>query len=126
MESMIRESSPPEAHFATSTGSLPVDENLKVTFNVKNTGKVKGTEICQVYLTDEVSSVSLPGKALKGFYRVELAPGEEKSVEIELTPEHFSLINAEMQRVVEPGTFLVQVGASSANILLKEKVTVLK
>ena len=109
-----------------SAQEIRKNENLKVTFNVKNTGKVKGTEICQVYLTDEVSSVSLPGKALKGFCRVELAPGEEKSVEIELTPEHFSLINAEMQRVVEPGTFLVQVGASSANILLKEKVTVLK
>ena len=107
-----------------SAKEIGKDESLKVSFNVKNTGKVAGTEICQLYLTDKVSSVSIPEKSLKGFSRVELAPGEEKTVEITLNPEHFSLVNAEMRRVVEPGTFEIQIGSSSANILLKEEVTV--
>ncbi len=100
------------------------DENLTVSFTVENTGKMRGTEICQLYLTDKVSSVSLP-ESLKRFFRVELAPGEKKTVEIILTPEHFSLINADMQRVVEPGLFEISVGpSSSATIELKGEVTV--
>lgn len=100
------------------------DENLTVTFTVENTGKVQGTEISQLYLTDDVSSVSLPGKSLKGFSRIELAPGEKKTVEIILTPEHFSLIDADMQRVVEPGSFEISVGPSSSVIELKDDVIV--
>ena len=107
-----------------SAKEINKDENLTVSFTVENTGKMRGTEICQLYLTDKVSSVSLPGKALKGFSRVELAPGEKKTVEIILTPEHFSLINADMQRVVEPGLFEISVGPSSATIELKGEVTV--
>jgi len=107
-----------------SAKEINKNENLTVSFTVENTGKMRGTEICQLYLTDKVSSVSLPGKALKGFSRVELAPGEKKTVEIVLTPEHFSLINADMQRVVEPGLFEISVGPSSATIELKGEVTV--
>ena len=107
-----------------SAKEINKDENLTVSFTVENTGKMRGTEICQLYLTDKVSSVSLPGKALKGFSRIELAPGEKKTVEIILTPEHFSLINADMQRVVEPGLFEISVGPSSATIELKGEVTV--
>ena len=50
-----------------SAEEINKDENLTVSFTVENTGKVRGTEICQLYLTDKISSVSLPGKALKGF-----------------------------------------------------------
>ena len=107
-----------------SAKEINKNENLTVSFTVENTGKMRGTEICQLYLTDKVSSVSLPGKALKGFARGELAPGEKKTVEIVLTPEHFSLINADMQRVVEPGLFEISVGPSSATIELKGEVTV--
>ena len=106
-----------------SSKEISTTENMTVSFKVKNTGKVKGAEVCQLYMTDIVSSVSLAGKNLRGFSRVELEPGEEKTVEITLTPHHFSLVNSDMQRVVEPGDFEIMIGASSADIKLKDKVT---
>ena len=99
------------------------DENLTVSFTVENTGKMRGTEICQLYLTDKVSSVSLPGKALKGFSRV-VSSGREENRRDYFNSRTFSLINADMQRVVEPGLFEISVGPSSATIELKGEVTV--
>ena len=108
-----------------SAKEINKDENLTVSFTVENTGKMRGTEICQLYLTDKVSSVSLPGKALKGFSRVELAPGEKKTVEIIFNSRTFFIDQCpDMQRVVEPGLFEISVGPSSATIELKGEVTV--
>lgn len=74
-----------------SAKEINKNENLTVSFTVENTCKMRGTEICQLYLTVRLVAYRFPGKALKGFSRVELAPGEKKTVEIVLTPEHFSL-----------------------------------
>jgi len=56
---------------------------------------------------------------LKGFERVSLAPGETRTVKFKLNSEHLSLLNRHLERVVEPGTFEVRIGASSADIRLK-------
>lgn len=101
---------------------LKKGEPLTVTFELRNTGKMKGTEVCQLYITDKVTSVSIAEKYLKGFARVELSPGEQKTVKMRLEPESFSLINADMERVVEPGEFEILVGASSSDIKMKETV----
>ena len=75
---------------------------------------VRGDEVVQMYIRDRVSSVTRPVKELKGFERVSLGPGEAKTVTFAVTPEALSFLDAGMRRVVEPGTFDVMVGGSSA------------
>lgn len=72
---------------------------LKVT----NTGKVKGDEVVQLYLSDLVSSVTTYEMDLRGFERVTLEPGEAKEVQFTLNKEHMQLLNDKMEWVVEPG-----------------------
>ena len=87
-----------------------------VTVEVANTGARAGDEVVQLYIRDVVSSVTRPVKELRGFERVTLAPGEKKTVTFTLGPDALSLINREMQRVVEPGRFEILVGTSSASL----------
>ena len=93
------------------------ESTVKVT--VKNTGKVKGDEVVQLYIKDVVSSVSTPIKQLRGFSRISLEPGETKTVSLELIPEYLSLYDQNMNKVVEQGTFDIMVGSSSEKIKLE-------
>ena len=86
---------------------------------VKNTGGVAGDEVVQLYLRDEVSSVTTYVKVLRGFERIHLEPGEEKEVRFTLTPQDLGLWNRDNRFVVEPGMFTVMVGSSSEDIRLK-------
>lgn len=101
-------------------------DNITVSINLRNTGNMDGTEIVQLYINDKVSSVATPVKLLKGFANVFLKAGESKEVKIVLTPEHLSLINMEMKRVVEPGEFEIMVGSSSSDIHLTQNIAVTK
>ncbi len=96
---------------------IRANEETTVTVDVKNTGSRTGDEIAEMYIRDEVSSVTRPVKELKDFARITLAPGETKQVTFKITPEKLSLINREMKRVVEPGTFQIMVGGSSVNLI---------
>ncbi|MBE9916141.1 glycosyl hydrolase [Paenibacillus donghaensis] len=100
-------------------------ENLTVSVRVKNTGPVKGKEIVQLYVRDQESSVIRPDKELKGFEKVELAPGEEKTVVFELDYRSFAYYDAQEKAwVVETGEFDILIGKSSQQIELSETVTV--
>jgi len=90
-----------------------VDDPVHVSVKVTNTGKQAGDEVVQLYVRDRVGTVTTPIKALKGFKRIHLAPGETQTVSFTLGFAELSLINLEMKRVVEPGEFEVQVGGSS-------------
>ncbi len=92
---------------------------IRISLDVTNTGKVKGKEVVQLYLRDCLASVTTPIKELKGFRKISLEPGETKKVEFELKKEDLALYNRKMEYVVEPGTFEVMVGSSSADIRLK-------
>ena len=92
---------------------------VQVSVDVKNTGDRAGDEIVQLYLNDEVSSVTRPVKELKGFERIALAPGETKNVRFKLTPEDLSFLDENLARTVEPGKFNVMVGASSKDIRMR-------
>ena len=95
-----------------------------VSFNVKNTGKVAGAEVAQVYVTDDECSVVRPEKELKGFDKIYLKPGESKRVQVRLDDEAFRFYSLESHDfVVEPGTFTVSVASSSADIRLKSTIT---
>jgi beta-glucosidase len=99
-----------------SPSKIPVSGKAKITVKITNTGKVEGTEVAELYVRDEVSSVTTPIIALKGFNRITLKPGETGEVTFEIGPEQLSLWNREMKQVVEPGEFKIMVGSSSADI----------
>ena len=96
----------------------------EVIVDVKNTGPVKGDEVVQLYINDIISSTSKPVIELKGYEKVSLEPGETKTVKLRLTPEELSLLDRDMNVVVEPGIFEILVGSSSADIRLKGQLEV--
>ena len=101
-----------------------VQGEINVSCKVKNTGTVRGDEVVQLYVRDCISSITTYEKLLKGFERIGLEPGETKRVKMILTPKDLSLLDAAMQRVVEPGEFDVLVGASSTDIRLSGRIRV--
>ena len=98
---------------------------VKVQFEVKNTGKVAATEIAQVYLSPTAADQPLKPIQLQGFARVELEPGQTKRVEMKLYTDQFGYYTHEGQRQwnIQPGTYTVKVGASSADIRLEQEIT---
>jgi beta-glucosidase len=99
-----------------SAASIKAGEGLSVTVPVTNTGKMAGDEVVQVYLRDDVSSVTRPVKELAGFQRVTLKPGETRQVTITIRPDSLALWNREMKRVIEPGTFTIMAGGNSQDL----------
>ncbi len=95
-----------------------------VSFKVKNTGNYDGEEVAQLYVRDEYASVVQPMKQLKHFERFYLKKGEEKKITFVLTEEDFSLINREIKKVVESGTFHLMIGAASDDIRLQKSISV--
>ena len=98
--------------------------SVKAEVTVKNTGKVAGKEVVQMYLQDVVGSTTRPVRELKGFEKISLEPGESKTVTFEITPELMSHYNSELKLVAEPGEFVVYVGTdsrtkNSASFILK-------
>ncbi|NDV64613.1 glycoside hydrolase family 3 N-terminal domain-containing protein [Bacteroides sp. 224] len=97
-----------------------VQGEFTVACKVKNVGDREGDEVVQLYLRDEVSSVTTYVKVLRGFERITLKPGEEKTVQFKLTPQELGLWDKNNKFTVEPGTFKVMLGASSADIRLED------
>jgi beta-glucosidase len=89
--------------------------SAKVSVDITNTGSRAGDEVAQLYFHQRVASITRPVKQLRGFKRVSLEPGQKITVDFTLTPEDLSLIDVNMNRVVEPGTFDLMVGANSAD-----------
>jgi beta-glucosidase len=81
---------------------------------ITNTGTRAGDEVAQIYIHQKVASVTQPVEQLRGFHRVSLKPGEKTTVEFTLTPDALSILDINMNRVVEPGMFDIMVGPSSA------------
>ena len=102
------------------------NDTLIVSFTVKNTGKVEGKEVAELYIHDVKSSVPRPVKELKGFVKIDLKPGESKTVQIKLDKKDFSFWNPATQDwFAEEGKFILNVGSSSREIKLKKEVELL-
>lgn len=100
------------------------NENITVSVEVKNIGKMDGEEIVQLYIRDKVSSATRPVKELKGYKRIYLKVGESKTVDFTLTPESLAFYDIDMKYCVEPGEFSIMTGSSSD---IKDlKTTILK
>jgi len=101
---------PPAVDSVVSIGGR---DSLSVSVDVTNTGDRAGDEVVQLYIRDDVASVAQPVRSLKGFRRVNLAPGEKRTVTFRLGPDALALYDRSMRRVVEPGSFTVFVGTNS-------------
>ena len=103
--------------------SVTGKNTVKVEFTIKNTGKYDALETAQVYVHDVESSVLRPAKELKGYEKVFLKKGESRQVSITLDDEAFAFWDIHSDRfVVEPGTFRIFVGGSSADLPLQTTI----
>ena len=102
---------------------LPTD-SVTVTAKVKNVGLREGDEVVQLYVRDEVSTVTTYTQVLRGFERISLKPGESQMVTFRLGPTDLALWEKDMRFVVEPGDFTLMVGASSKDIRLTSTLNV--
>jgi beta-glucosidase len=97
--------------------SIGPEGTTRVSVNVTNISKVRGQEVVQLYIRDEISSVTRPIKELRGFRRITLDPGQTKTVEFTLGFDDLSFLDRDMHRVVEPGTFKIMVGGNSVDLI---------
>ena len=101
------------------------DDFVELTFQVKNAGSVKADEVAQIYLSPTAESQNIRPIQLQGFARLSLEPGQEKTVTTRLYVEQFGFYSHKgdvREWNIEPGTFIVKVGASSADIKLQQQV----
>jgi beta-glucosidase len=96
--------------------SIKVGGSTRVQVEVRNVGNRRGDEVVQLYIRDDVSSVTRPLLELKGFQRVSLEPGESRSLSFDIKPSDLWFFNADMKRVVEPGSFSIFVGPNSVDL----------
>ncbi len=105
-----------------SADTIKINGNVSVSVDVTNTGKYKGDEVVQLYMKDETSSVTVYESQLRGFERINLNPGETKTVTFTLHPDDFKLLDKKMKWIVEPGSFELMIGSSSEDIRAKKKL----
>lgn len=99
---------------------MPIRNGVKISFNIKNIGETDGKEVAQLYVSDRVSTISMPDKELKDFAKVFVPAGHTKRVEFTLSDDQLSYYNTMLNKwVVEPGVFDILIGASSRDIRLR-------
>jgi beta-glucosidase len=112
--------------FAYSNLEVKADKepvNCTLRFTITNTGKVEGKEIAEVYVRDLESKLERPSRELKGFTKVNLKPGESKTVEVTLNKRAFQYYDPEKKDwVLEPGKFELLVGPSSDSVSLQKTI----
>jgi beta-glucosidase len=99
-----------------SSKRIRTGDSVEVTVEVRNVGHRSGDEVVQLYVHDQVASVTQPVERLRGFRRVTLKPGERRTLQFRLGPEAFSLWNRDMKEVVEPGMFDIMAGPNSIDL----------
>ena len=98
-------------------------DTIQATFTLTNTGDREGAEVAQLYVSDPVCSVMRPVKELKGFKKVFLKPGESRRITLDIPVSSLAFYSeAQSQFVVEPGEFILQLGASTSDI--KQKISI--
>lgn len=95
-------------------------KNIEVSVDITNTGKRKGDEVAQLYIKDILSSVTTYETQLRGFERINLLPGEKKTIKFTIHPSDLVLLDKNMNWIVEPGQFEVLIGSSSTDIRQKK------
>ena len=110
-------------NFEYSKLCVKQNDDIEISFKIKNVGKLKGKEVAEIYIQNENTSIFKPKKELKSFEKVELEPNEEKDIVIKLKKEDFSYYNIETKQwEIEEGMYKILIGKSVDNIVLEEKV----
>ncbi len=107
------------ANLRIAPREIGVAGDVTISVEVKNTGRRAGKEVVQLYIDDVISSLTTPVQQLAGFSKIDLEPGEARTVTFTVTSEQLAFLDLQLQPVVEPGEFAVMVGGSSADIRLK-------
>jgi len=100
------------------------DGETHVSVDIENSGKQAGVETVQLYLREHFTPVATPVKQLRGFERLQLEPGQKKTVRFTLGAEELKLLDQDMHWKVVPGTFDVMIGSSSADVVVKRNLEV--
>jgi beta-glucosidase len=100
------------------TPSLPWNDQLSITLEVRNTGSILGDHTVLLFTTDVYRSITPPNKELKGYYKLTLMPGEQRKVEFQLNRTDLSFIGLDNTRQTEPGLFTVIIGDLRASFTL--------
>ncbi|MBX2873101.1 MAG: glycoside hydrolase family 3 C-terminal domain-containing protein [Saprospiraceae bacterium] len=103
-----------------SQSSIHENDTIRVSVEVENTGKVKGKEVVQLYLSDLYASITPPVKRLKRFEKIELEAGASKTVNFDLTKDDLAFVGRENRWIVEPGTFKLRISSLSAEFVLQK------
>jgi beta-glucosidase len=90
-----------------------LEDSFRINIEIENKSSIEGDEIIQLYIRDEVSSVTRPLKELIDYKRITLKGGEKKTIPFEFSLEDLAFYNIDMKRVVESGNFLAFIGGSS-------------
>lgn len=104
---------------AVAPAAAPVGSEVTVAVTVRNSGAREGAEVVQLYLQDQVASVTPAVKRLERFAKVTLAPGESRRLSFRLRAEDFAFVGADLRPVVEPGRFTVRVGGLALEVTLQ-------
>lgn len=114
------------SNLKASSDEFKDTDGVTITVDVKNTGKMYGKEVVQLYVKDMEAKLSRPVRELKGFSKVELEPGETKTVSFELEMRDFAYYHPRYKKwVTEDGEFEIMIGKSSRDICLTKKVNLI-
>jgi len=112
------------SNLALDKKEINKNENVTARFKIKNIGNLEGDEVVQLYIKDLYASVARPIIELKGFQRIHFDPGESKEVEFKISPKLLSMLDKDLNTVVEPGDFRIMIGSSSKDIKLRGTIKV--
>ena len=109
-------------NLSTDKDKYELNDTIHATVEVKNTGKYTGKEVVQLYVRDKASTYVTPVKQLRDFKKIELAPGETRTVQLQVPISDLYLVDEKNQRFVEAGEFILEVGQASNNIILSKTI----
>lgn len=112
------------SNLQVSSVNVNAEDTITIQLGVQNVGSCGGDEVVQLYLRDPLASVTRPVKELKGFKRLTLAPGEQKTVTFHVPVQQMAFYDRQMQFVVEPGEIQVMVGSASDDIRLTDSFNI--
>ena len=101
----------------TDKSKISKNDSLTVSVDVTNTGNLVGEEVVQLYIHDRVRSVTPPVKELKGFKKIHLIPGEEKTVKFKIISDMLSFLDKDLKPIIEPGVFDIMIGGNSVDLI---------
>jgi len=100
-----------------SSREIKCGENVRVSVDVENIGRMEGEEVVQLYISQSSQSFRVPFRELKGFRRIYLNRNEKKTVSFEINQNDYSIVNMDGERIIQPGEIMISVGGSQPGFI---------